>query len=70
MRKVAIPMVRSDATRVALRPILSPKWPKTMEPSGRATNATPKTANELRSWFASLWLGKNSAGKTRTAAVA
>ena len=65
-----MPMVSSEATRVPLRPNLSPKWPKTMDPSGRATNATPKTAKELSSWVVSFWLGKNSVGKTSTAAVA
>ena len=70
MRKVAIPMVSSDATRVPLRPNLSPKWPKMMDPSGRAMNATPNTAKELSSWVVSFWPGKNSRGKTSTAAVA
>ena len=65
-----MPMVSSEATRVPLRPILSPKWPKTMEPSGRATKATPKTAKELSSAVVSSALGKNSVGKTSTAAVA
>ena len=54
IRKVAMPMVSSDATRVPLRPNLSPKWPKTMDPSGRAMNATPKTAKELSSWVVSF----------------
>ena len=65
-----MPMVSSDATRVPLRPTLSPKWPNTMEPSGRATNATPKMAKELSRAVAASALGKNSAGKTSTAAVA
>ncbi|BAS13304.1 hypothetical protein AHiyo8_16070 [Arthrobacter sp. Hiyo8] len=70
IRNVAIPMVRRDATRVPLRPNLSPKWPKTMEPSGRATKATPNTAKELNSWVVSSAVGKKSLGKTSTAAVA
>ena len=49
IRKVAMPMVSSEATRVPLRPNLSPKWPKRIDPSGRAMKATPKTANELSS---------------------
>ena len=65
-----MPMVSSEATSVALRPNLSPKWPKTMEPSGRATKATPKTAKELSSWVVSFCPGKKSFGKTSTAAVA
>jgi len=67
---VAIPMVRSDATRVALRPNLSPKCPKTTAPIGRATIAAPKTANDDSSDAVSFVLGKKSVGKTSTAAVA
>jgi hypothetical protein len=70
MRNVAIPIVRRDATRVALRPNRSPKWPNTMAPSGRATIAAPNTPNEASSAVVSLPVGKNSAGKTSTAAVA
>jgi hypothetical protein len=65
-----MPIVSSDATRVPLRPILSPKWPKMIEPIGRATNAAPKAANELSSAVVSSAFGKKSFGKTRTAAVA
>ena len=68
--KVAMPIVSSEATRVALRPNLSPKWPKMTAPIGRATIAAPKTANEESSEVVSLPVGKNSTGKTRTAAVA
>ena len=70
MRTVATPIVRSEATRVPLRPILSPKWPKTIEPMGRATNAAPNAANDLSSDWVGSSPGKNSAGKTSTAAVA
>ena len=71
IRTVAIPIVSSDATRVALRPTRSPKWPNSTEPSGRATNATPNTAKDDRSWVVgSSAFGKNSAGNTSDAAVA
>jgi hypothetical protein len=70
MKKVARPMVRREATRVPLRPNLSPKCPKRTEPMGRATNATPKIAKELRSALISVAWGKNSLGKTSTDAVA
>ena len=70
MRKVAMPIVSSDATRVALRPKRSPKWPKTTAPSGRAIIAAPKTANDASSAVVSLPVGKKRIGKTRTAAVA
>ncbi|GAA0999134.1 hypothetical protein GCM10009563_24310 [Subtercola frigoramans] len=70
MSTVAMPMVRSDATRVFLRPIRSPKCPKMIEPMGRATNATPKTANEVSRPTLGSVVGKNSFGNTSTAAVA
>ncbi len=70
MRNVAIPMVSSDATRVPFRPILSPKWPKTTAPTGRAKKATPKMANALSSALMSVASGKKSFGKTSTDAVA
>jgi hypothetical protein len=71
MRNVAIPMVSKEPTRVAFRPIRSPKWPKTIEPRGRATNARPNVANDARSpMVGSSFFGKNKYGKTATAAVA
>lgn len=65
-----MPIVSRDATSVALRPNLSPKWPNTTAPIGRATIAAPKTANEERSDVVSSPVGKNSTGNTSTAAVA
>ena len=41
-----IPIVSSEATRVALRPTRSPKWPKTAEPIGRAIKAIAKVASD------------------------
>ena len=35
--KVATPMRKSEKTSIFLRPTLSPKWPKTTPPRGRAT---------------------------------
>ena len=37
MAKVAAPIMSSETTSIFLRPTLSPKWPKTTPPSGRAT---------------------------------
>ena len=65
-----MPISSSEATRVPLRPILSPKWPKRTEPTGRATKATPKMANDERIAFTLDAFGKNSVGKTSTDAVA
>ena len=41
-----------------------------MAPTGRASIAAPKVANEARSAVVSLPVGKKSTGKTSTAAVA
>ncbi len=63
-------MVSNAATRVALRPMRSPKWPNTAEPTGRAMNATAKVASDCNSAACSLLSGKNRCGNTSTAAVA
>ncbi len=63
-------MVSSAATNVVLRPTRSPKWPKSAEPTGRARNAIPKVAREASVAEAGSNAGKNSRGKTSTAAVA
>ena len=68
--KVAIPMVSSAPTRVALRPILSPKWPKNNGTEGRATKATPKAAKEDSSSVVASCGEEQHRGKTATAAVA
>ncbi len=70
MRKVPMPMMSREAMRVFFRPTRSPKWPKMIEPTGRATKATPKIANELSSCVVEVWLGKKRAGKTSDDAVA
>ena len=65
-----MPIVSSAPTRVALRPCLSPRWPKMTAPSGRATIAAPKTANDASSAVVASPVGKKRCGKTSTAAVA
>lgn len=65
-----MPIVRSEPTRVTLRPMRSPKCPKTTDPTGRATKAMPKVAREASSAVVLLPCGKNRCGKTETAAVA
>ena len=44
MRKVAIPMKRRVAIRVALRPMRSPYVPNSQAPSGRPRKPTKKIA--------------------------
>jgi len=68
-RVVAVPMVSNAMTRVGLRPNLSPKWPNSMPPTGRATKPTAAVLNEARTAATSLAPGKNSGPKTRAAAV-
>jgi hypothetical protein len=63
-------MVSSAATKVALRPMRSPKCPNTAEPTGRAKNASAKVASDCRVAVAGSPAGKNSFGNTSTAAVA
>lgn len=43
-----MPIVSSAATSVALRPMRSPKWPNTAEPTGRAKNAIANVASDCR----------------------
>jgi hypothetical protein len=70
MTTVDSPMVRSDATRVVLRPTRSPKWPNSAEPIGRARNAIANVAREASVADAGSDAGKKRLGKTSTAAVA
>jgi hypothetical protein len=69
IKAVAIPMMRSESMSIALRPILSPKWPKTRPPMGRATKPTAYVEAEASRPAVSLNSGKNSAGKMSAAAV-
>ena len=70
MRNVADPIRTRHVTRAGLRPTLSPKWPKTRPPMGRAMKPAQKVlkaSNVPRSGEAS---GKNSSPNTNAAAVA
>ena len=67
---VEMPIVSSAATSVVLRPMRSPKWPKSAEPIGRARNAIANVASDARVADAGSEAGKNSRGNTSTAAVA
>jgi hypothetical protein len=69
IRAVAIPIMRSESTSMALRPILSPKWPKTSPPMGRATKPTAYVEAEASLPAVSLNSGKKSAGNMSAAAV-
>ena len=40
-----MPIVMRATTSVVLRPILSPKWPNSMEPNGRARKETANVRN-------------------------
>ncbi|MNS97853.1 hypothetical protein D3C72_1322020 [compost metagenome] len=70
MMTVEIPMVSKAATRVALRPMRSPKWPNTAEPMGRAKKAMANVASDCSTAADGSPAGKNSFGNTSTAAVA
>ena len=64
-----MPMMSSESTSMVLRPILSPKWPKTSPPMGLATKPTAYVEAAASLPAVSLNSGKNSAGKTSAAAV-
>jgi hypothetical protein len=70
MNTVDNPMVSNADTRVALRPMRSPKWPNNAEPTGRAKKARAKVASDCNVAVVGSCLGKNSLGNTSTAAVA
>lgn len=62
-------MISNVATRVALRPRRSPKWPKTAPPTGRETKAAAKVPIEAIVAIVWLRLGKNTVGNVKAAAV-
>ena len=62
-------MVSSAVTSVALRPIRSPKCPNSSEPTGRAKNASARVASDSSVEVVGSPFGKNSFGKTSTAAT-
>lgn len=70
IRVVATPMSRMAVTSTGLRPYLSPKWPETIPPMGRATKPTATVANELSAATTSLPVAKNVLLNTSAAAVA
>ena len=64
------PISSSEATSVFLRPILSPKWPNSMAPNGRAKKASASVDIDSRMATWSSLLSKNWVLKTSTAAAA
>ncbi|MNW13945.1 hypothetical protein D3C71_2120330 [compost metagenome] len=70
MTTVEMPMVIRAATSVALRPTLSPKWPKITAPNGRAKKAMEKVAKDASMADVGSDVGKKRCGNTSTAAVA
>ncbi len=67
MAKVDTPISIRLSTSSFLRPIRSPKWPKTMPPTGRAMKPTANVANDFRVPSGSP--GKNTVGNTTAAAT-
>ena len=68
IRKVAPPIRRRVVTSMDLRPIRSPRWPKTAPPMGRAKKPTPNVAKDARVPASGSNRGKNSFGNTSAAA--
>lgn len=62
--KVAAPIPHNVVTSVVFRPMVSPRWPKTKPPSGRAMKPMPKVANEARVPANGLRLGKKRSPNT------
>ena len=56
-------MVESASTSVVLRPMRSPKWPKSAEPMGRARKAMPKVASEASRAESRVGGGEKERGK-------
>ncbi len=67
---VAAPIVTSAATRTALRPTRSPRWPATTAPIGRAPKPAAYVAKAARVPAVALMPGKKSLLNTRAVAVA
>jgi hypothetical protein len=51
------------------RPSLSPRWPHTTAPSGRAASPTPKLASDASSADVASITGKNSLGSSVAASA-
>jgi len=62
-------MVSNAVTRVALRPMRSPKCPKRSDPTGRAKKASASVASDSSVEVVASLFGKNSFGNTSTAAT-
>ncbi len=62
---VPTPISNNVTIRIDLRPIRSPKWPKTIPPSGRARNPTENVAKTAIVPINGSSLGKKSWSKTR-----
>ncbi len=69
IRNVATPMIMSEVTSIALRPMRSPKCPKITPPSGRAAKPTANVPKAESVPISGLEPGKNSSPKTSAAAV-
>ncbi|MOA23456.1 hypothetical protein D3C78_1440780 [compost metagenome] len=67
---VDTPISSSEATRVDLRPMRSPKWPNNAEPRGLARKAMPKVRKAESICAVPEVCGKNTGPMTRAAAVA
>lgn len=67
---VAMPIMSMEVMRTPLRPSLSPKWPNTTPPMGRARYPTARVENEAKMATAGSRLAKKTLLKTREAAVA
>ncbi len=64
-----MPISSSVTTSTVLRPLRSPKCPKMIPPSGRATNATALVVSASRVALSGSKVGKNNLPKTSVAAV-
>jgi hypothetical protein len=60
---VVPPINKIVIAKMVRRPSLSPRWPNSTAPNGRATKATPNTASADSSEVVGLLLGKNALPK-------
>lgn len=69
MATVDRPMSSSETTSMDVRPIRSPQWPNTTEPSGRDMNATANVEKAASVPASGSRAGKNAVLSTSAAAV-
>jgi hypothetical protein len=69
MSPVTRPIITTVISRHARRPMRSPRWPKMIPPSGRATKPTANEANAARVATTGSPVAKNSRLNTSEAAV-